>query len=66
MESQRQTHKRLWAGLFAWWHATPLYWRILGAVALGAIVGIVFGPRAGGLEMPSKLVLRVLGALAPH
>jgi DAACS family dicarboxylate/amino acid:cation (Na+ or H+) symporter len=52
-------------GYFGWWHATPLYLRILGAVALGVIVGVVFGPRAAPLEIPSKLVLRVLGALAP-
>jgi Na+/H+-dicarboxylate symporter len=47
------------------WHATPLYVRILGAVALGVIVGLLLGPRAAVLEIPSKLVLRVLGALAP-
>jgi Na+/H+-dicarboxylate symporter len=53
------------AGWFGRWHATPLYLRILGAVALGLLVGVVLGPRAAALEIPSKLVLRVLGALAP-
>ncbi|HEV3136772.1 MAG TPA: cation:dicarboxylase symporter family transporter, partial [Pirellulales bacterium] len=52
-------------GMLAWWHATPLYLRILGGVALGAIVGLLLGQRAAPLEIPSKLVLRVLGALAP-
>ncbi len=52
-------------GWFGRWHATPLYLRILGAVALGLLVGVVLGPGAAALEIPSKLVLRVLGALAP-
>ena len=43
----------------------PLYWRILGAVALGVMVGLVLGPNAAPLDVPSKLVLRILGALAP-
>jgi len=49
----------------AWWHATPLYWRIIGGVVLGVLTGVLLGERAGGFEVPSKLVLRVLGALAP-
>lgn len=52
-------------GWFARWHAIPLYLRILGAVALGLLVGMLLGPRAEILAIPSKLVLRVLGALAP-
>ena len=51
--------------MIGWWHGTPLYLRILGALILGAVVGAVFGPRAGWLETPGKLVLRLLGALAP-
>jgi Na+/H+-dicarboxylate symporter len=50
---------------FDWWHASPLYWRILGAVVIGAIVGLILGERAEILAMPARLVLRVLGALAP-
>ncbi len=47
------------------WHHTPLYLRILGGLVLGVGVGIVFGANAGGLELPSKLILRLLSALAP-
>ena len=47
------------------WHAWPLYLRIVGAVVLGLVVGMLLGERAGVLAIPSKLVLRVLGALAP-
>ena len=43
----------------------PLYGRILGAVALGLVVGVMLGGHASSLEAPAKLVLRVLGALAP-
>ena len=52
-------------GLLAWWRRTPLYLRIIGAVALGVATGLVFGERAAVLETPCKLVLRLLGALAP-
>lgn len=48
-----------------WWRATPLYLRILGAVALGLVVGVTLGDQAAALETPAKLVLRLLGALAP-
>jgi DAACS family dicarboxylate/amino acid:cation (Na+ or H+) symporter len=53
------------AGLLGRWRAVPLYLRILGAVALGVLVGVALGPQAGALEAPAKLVLRILGALAP-
>jgi Na+/H+-dicarboxylate symporter len=59
MDSTRKT------GLIAWWHATPLYLRILGAMLLGLAVGELLGVRAAPLAVPSKLVLRMLGALAP-
>jgi Na+/H+-dicarboxylate symporter len=52
-------------GIFRRWHASPLYLRIVAAVAVGLIVGVLLGPRAEVLAVPSKLVLRVLGALAP-
>jgi Na+/H+-dicarboxylate symporter len=48
-----------------WWRATPLYLRIIGAVALGVAVGVTLGEQAAALEIPAKLVLRLLGALAP-
>lgn len=52
-------------GALGWWRATPLYLRILGAVALGFAVGVMLGAQAAVLETPAKLVLRLLGALAP-
>jgi len=52
-------------GLWRRWQSWPLYLRIVGAVALGVLVGILLGERADALQLPSKLVLRVLGALAP-
>ena len=55
-----------WSLLLARWHRTPLYLRILGALVLGVPAGLMLGPRYGAaLELPSKLILRVLGALAP-
>jgi Na+/H+-dicarboxylate symporter len=53
------------SGVFAWWHTTPLYLRILAGMVLGALTGIALGPDASVLAIPSKLVLRLLGALAP-
>ena len=43
----------------------PLYLRILVALVLGCLVGVVLGPRAHWLELPARLVLRCLGAVAP-
>ncbi len=51
--------------VLAWWQRTPLYLRIAGGVAFGVVVGLLLGERAAALELPSKLVLRLLGALAP-
>ena len=47
------------------WKSTPLYLRILGALGLGIVVGLLLGSRAEPLEIPSKLILRLLGGLAP-
>jgi DAACS family dicarboxylate/amino acid:cation (Na+ or H+) symporter len=47
------------------WHATPLYWRIIGGVVAGILVGLALGTRAAALAVPAQLVLRLLGALAP-
>ncbi len=51
-------------GWFGWWHAIPLYLRILAACALGVLVGVLLGKHAEPLAIPSQLVLRLLGALA--
>ncbi len=52
-------------GLLAWWNRTPLYLRIVGGMILGAAAGLLLGQQAAPLAIPSKLVLRLLGALAP-
>lgn len=52
-------------GFFSRWHQTPLYLRIVGGMALGAAAGVLLGAHAAPLAIPSRLVLRVLGALAP-
>jgi DAACS family dicarboxylate/amino acid:cation (Na+ or H+) symporter len=49
----------------AWWRRTPLYLQILVGLALGVVTGLLLGPRAGWMDMPSRLILRLLGALAP-
>ena len=52
-------------GLFGWWTALPLYLRILVGLLLGLVAGVAFGPSAVVLELPARLILRLLGALAP-
>jgi DAACS family dicarboxylate/amino acid:cation (Na+ or H+) symporter len=52
-------------GVIAWWRRTPLYQRIVGAMLLGVVAGLSLGAHAAPLAIPSKLVLRLLGALAP-
>jgi DAACS family dicarboxylate/amino acid:cation (Na+ or H+) symporter len=52
-------------GLLTWWHRKPLYARILGALVLGALVGAILGDRSAFLAVPSRLILRLLAALAP-
>jgi DAACS family dicarboxylate/amino acid:cation (Na+ or H+) symporter len=48
-----------------WWHRSPLYLRIIGALVVGVIAGVSLGDRAAMLEIPSKLILRALNLLAP-
>lgn len=52
-------------GLLARWQGIPLYARIVIALVLGVIVGLMLGTQAAVLAVPGKLVLRLLGALAP-
>lgn len=52
-------------GLLDSWRRAPLYARILIGVVLGVLFGLVFKENAAVLALPAKLVLRVLGALAP-
>jgi len=51
--------------LWGRWCAVPLYLRILVALLIGVITGVILGERAAALELPAKLILRLLGALAP-
>lgn len=54
------------AGGGGWsWSKLPLYVRILLGLALGLVAGVVLGERAQAFDLPAKLVLRLLGALAP-
>ncbi len=52
-------------GLIARWQSIPLYGRIVIALVLGVITGLLLCSNAASLAMPGKLVLRLLGALAP-
>jgi DAACS family dicarboxylate/amino acid:cation (Na+ or H+) symporter len=48
-----------------WWTSLPLYVRILIGLVLGLVVGVTLGPAAQKLDLPSRLILRLLGAIAP-
>lgn len=51
-------------GLLGWYHRTPLYVRILIALALGAAVGKWMGPGAARFKPFSDIVLQLLKLLA--
>lgn len=51
--------------LIARWQRSPLYARIVIAVVLGVVAGLILGGEAAVLAVPGKLVLRLLSALAP-
>ena len=53
------------AGVVGRWNAMPLYVRILIAMFAGIIVGFGLGQHAMIFEIPSKVILQLLGALAP-
>jgi DAACS family dicarboxylate/amino acid:cation (Na+ or H+) symporter len=61
-------------GLLSWWITGPLYLRILAALVLGLTVGVLLRRLVDPAEvadsihllaLPSKLIMRLLGALAP-
>ena len=52
-------------GLIARWRHWPLYGRILGALVIGIVLGLLLGKRASAFELPAKIILQLLGALAP-
>jgi len=47
------------------WVRSPLYLRIIGAVVFGLVFGLVLGKDAALLSIPAKLILRLLGTIAP-
>jgi Na+/H+-dicarboxylate symporter len=49
----------------ATWHNLPLYGRIVIGLVFGVLTGLMLGSQAAVLAVPGKLVLRLLGALAP-
>jgi Na+/H+-dicarboxylate symporter len=61
-ESQSNPQPAGWIGR---WNALPLYIRILIALVIGVVVGVLMGDRALVFEIPSKVILQLLGALAP-
>ena len=52
-------------GLVRRWTAIPLYWRILLGMSLGALIGLILGENAILFDPISKIILQLLGALAP-
>ena len=52
-------------GLLGRWNAIPLYLRIVVAMAVGILVGLLMGQHAIYFEIPSQVILQLLGALAP-
>src|SRR6266550_1212554 len=52
-------------GWLARWSAIPLYVRILIALVIGLVTGLLLGEKALVFEIPSKVILQLLGALAP-
>jgi Na+/H+-dicarboxylate symporter len=52
-------------GLFQRWNAIPLYLRIVVALVAGVGAGLALGQNAWWMEIPARIVLQFLGALAP-
>lgn len=53
------------ASILQRWNAIPLYFRILIAMVAGVGMGLLIDERAIMFYMPSQIILRLLGALAP-
>ncbi len=64
-DSENRTTAPLRTGLIAWWQNIPLYGRIVIALIFGVVTGVLLGDHAASFAVPGKLVLRLLGALAP-
>jgi len=63
LEDQTDTASK--TSVIARWQRIPLYARIVLALVLGVMVGMLMGSAAAVLAVPGKLVLRLLSALAP-
>jgi Na+/H+-dicarboxylate symporter len=61
-KSPAKAKSKSWLGR---WNAVPLYVRILVALVIGLVTGLLLGERALIFEIPSKVILQLLGALAP-
>ncbi|CUS31411.1 Sodium:dicarboxylate symporter [Candidatus Nitrospira nitrosa] len=64
-DSDKPSARSRGIGLIERWQNIPLYGRIVIALVFGVITGLLLGSHAASLAMPGKLVLRLLGALAP-
>ena len=60
--AETKTQSPGWLGR---WNSIPLYLRIVLAMILGLITGLFLGERAVVFEIPSQVILQLLGALAP-
>lgn len=55
--SEQKSEKKFF---LSWYFDTPLVWRVLIALILGAIFGLVIGPKIGVIEPLGTLMLRLL------
>src|SRR6185503_9543564 len=63
--SESQAGTAQGSGPLRFWSGLPLYLRILIGLVLGVFAGLLLGPTAKSFDLPARLILRVLGALAP-
>jgi Na+/H+-dicarboxylate symporter len=65
MSSTEGSERGAAGGLLGAWNRLPLYLRILVGLILGVVIGLLLGPSAKPLDWPARIVLRLLGGLAP-
>lgn len=65
MSTPSEQQRENTTGWFERWNHIPLYLRILAGLVLGVATGLALGATAQPLDWPAKLILRLLGALAP-
>lgn len=64
-ESTAKEESKASTGLLKRWNRIPLYFRIVIALVIGLLTGLALGERAAMFYLPSQVILRLLGALAP-